>query len=120
MNLMLKFLVIMERTLKTGELLTLSEVGMSMGEDLKDGLFFAGNEINSMGGINGKKIEFIIEDTKSNTDEAKKMFLQIESEHHPVLYISNMSSIGLALAPLAEENEVPLIGLIFSTGRKRY
>lgn len=67
------------------------------------------------GVINGRIIEFIIEDTKSNPDEAKKMFMQIEAEHHPDFYISNMSSIGLALAPLAEENEVPLIGLITST-----
>lgn len=111
------FVPVKEKTLKIGVLLTLSGAGMSMGEDLREGLFFAGNEINSMGGINGRKIEFIIEDSKSDPNEAKKMFLQIEEEHHPVLYISNMSSVGLALASLAEENEVPLIGLITSTQR---
>lgn len=106
-----------EKTIKIGCLLTLSGSGASMGMDIADGLSFASNEINSWGGINGKKIEFIIEDTQSNPDVAKEMFEKIESEHQPVFYISNMSSIALELAPLAEEYQTPLVGLITSTSR---
>jgi len=106
-----------EKTIKIGCLLTLSEAGASMGKDIVDGLMFAGDQLNSWGGINGKKIEFIIEDTKSNPEAAKAAFRKIESKHHPMFYISNMSSVALGVAPLAEEFQVPLVGLITSTAR---
>lgn len=72
------------------------------------------DEVNSRGGINGREIELIIEDSKSDPEEGKAVFDKIESEHHPVLYISVTSFICAALAPLAEENEVVLVGLVAS------
>ena len=83
--------------------------------DVMDAMLFAADEINSWGGINGRKIEFIIEDSKTNKEEGKKAFNRIEAIHHPVLYISTTSSVSMALAPLAEENEVVLVGLVVTT-----
>ena len=83
--------------------------------DVMDAMLLAADEINSWGGINGRKIEFIIEDSKTNKEEGKKAFNRIEAAHHPVLYISTTSSVSMALAPLAEENEVVLVGLVVTT-----
>jgi branched-chain amino acid transport system substrate-binding protein len=106
-----------EKTIKIGCLLTLSEAGASMAKDVLDGLVFACEELNSRGGINGKKIELIVEDTQSSPEKATAAFRKIEAEHQPVLFISNMSSVGVKVAPLAEEFNVPLVGLVTSTGR---
>ena len=83
--------------------------------DLRSGMLLAAQEINSRGGINRKKIELIVEDNKTNPEEGKKAFQRIETEHHPVLYISALSSPTMALAPLAEKNSVVLIGLVASS-----
>jgi len=77
-----------------------------------EGMRLAADEINSWGGINGRKIEFIIEDSKTNREEAKKAFNRIEAAHHPLLYVSTTSSVSMSLAPLAEENEIVLVGLV--------
>ncbi len=83
--------------------------------DVMDAMFLAADEINSWGGINGRKIEFIIEDSKTNKEEGKKAFNRIEAAYHPVLYISTTGSVSMALAPLAEKNEVVLVGLVVTT-----
>ena len=71
------------------------------------------DEINSRGGINGRPIELIIVDNESNPEKAKKDFLEIEETHAPLMYISSLSSISTAVAPLAEEREV--VVMIFAT-----
>lgn len=83
--------------------------------DVRDGMLLAAEDINSWGGVNGRKIELIIEDSKTDTEEAKKAFARIEKAHHPLLYVSTLSSISMALAPLAKKNEVVLGGLVATT-----
>ena len=82
---------------------------------VSEGMRLAADEINSWGGINGREIEFIVEDSKSDREEGKKAFNRIEAAHHPLLYVSTTSSVSMALAPLAEENEVVLVGLVTIT-----
>jgi len=101
-----------EETIKIGAVLSISGPGEFYGKEVKDGMLLAAREINSRGGINGREIELIIEDSKTNSEEGKKAFNKIESMHHPVLYVSILSSVSMALAPLAEEKEVILVGLV--------
>ena len=96
-------------------ILTLTGPGESMGYDIQDGLLLAAKEINAWGGINGKPVRLIIKDSGSSPEQAADVFREIESEQKPLLYISNMSSVALALAPLAKEYEVTLMGLITTT-----
>lgn len=103
-----------EETIKIGAIISLTGPGSHL-VDLKSSMLLAVQEVNSRGGINRRKIELIIEDSKSNPEESKKAFQKIEREHHPVLYISTLSSVSLALAPLAEKNSVVLIGLVASS-----
>ena len=92
-------------------ILSISGLGSDIGEQVRDGMQMAADEINSRGGIDGRHIELIIEDNQSNPDEAKNKFLEIEETHAPLMHVSSLSSISTAVAPLAEENKVVLIAL---------
>ncbi|MBW2038545.1 MAG: ABC transporter substrate-binding protein [Deltaproteobacteria bacterium] len=101
-----------EKAIKIGAVLSISGPASYVGEEVKGGMLLAVDEINSWGGINGKKIELIIGDSKTSTQKGEEAFSKIEATHHPVLYVSTLSSVSMALAPLAEENEVVLVGLV--------
>ena len=92
---------------------TLSETGpgTGFGTANRDGMQMAVDEINSLGGINGRPLELIITDNETNPEKAKKDFLEIEETHAPLMYISSLSSVSTAVSPLAEENEVVLIAI---------
>jgi len=98
-------------SIKIGVILSITGSGSYIGEQTRDGMQMAVDEINSRGGIDGRHIELIIKDNQSSPDEAKNKFLEIEETHTPLMYISSLSSISTAVAPLAEENEVVLIAL---------
>ncbi len=83
--------------------------------DVKDGMQMAISEVNAWGGINGREMELIVRDSKSDPEEAKRAFENIEKENHPLLYVATNSAIAMKLAPLAEENKVVLAGLVVST-----
>jgi branched-chain amino acid transport system substrate-binding protein len=100
-----------KETIKIGAVLPLSGTGQSTGVEIKNGLLLAIDEINTWGGINGKKIELIMEDSKTNPEEGKKAFDKIENAYHPVLYLSSHSAVSIALVPLAQEHQVVLLGI---------
>jgi branched-chain amino acid transport system substrate-binding protein len=99
------FQVQKKETIKIGAIMPISAPAAHHA-DVLDAMLLAADKINSSGGINGRKMELIIEDSKSNRQKGKKAFNRIEASHHPVLYVSTTSSVSMALAPLAEENNV--------------
>jgi len=100
--------------IKIGAILSLSGPASHL-VCIRDSMLLAVDEINAWGGVNGRKIELIIEDSKTSPEEGKKAFSRIEAAHHPLLYVSTNSSVSMALAPLAEENRVVLVGLVVTT-----
>ena len=102
-------------SIKIGAVLSLSGPGKGEGTGARNGMVLAVDEINSRGGINGREIELIIEDSQTNPEEGKEAFSKIESTHHPDLYVSTLSSVSLALAPMAEKKKVILVGLVVSS-----
>jgi len=82
-----------------------------IGNQMRNGMQMAVDEINSRGGINGRDIKLIVVDNETNLEKTKKDFLEIEETHAPLLYISSLSSLSTAVSPLAEENEVVLIAI---------
>ena len=99
-----------ERRIKIGAIIPITGPA-SQHKVLAEALDMAVEEINYLGGINGRKIELLLEDSKSNVEDGKKAFKKMESKDHPLLYISSTSLVSMAIAPLAEENEVTLVGL---------
>jgi len=85
--------------------------GSGIGIEERDGLQLAVDDLNAFGGINDRDVELVIVDNETDLDKAKKLFLETEQAHNPLLHISSLSFISTGLAPLAEEHEVVLIAL---------
>ncbi len=100
-----------EEPIKIGAIISLSGPASNL-VDVRDGMVLAADEVNSRGGVNGRKIELIIEDSKTNPQEGKEAFNRIEKTHRPIIYISTLSHVSMALSPLSEQNEVVLVGLV--------
>ncbi len=99
-----------KETIKIGAIISLTGTGSHL-VDLRDAMLMAVDEINSRGGVNGRKIELLIEDSKTDPGEAKKAFERIENgSKKPLIYLSTHSRVGLALAPLAAKYQVVLVG----------
>lgn len=83
--------------------------------EMRDGIQFGVDEANALDGINGREIKVIFADCQSDPEAAKKAFRDLENDHHPLVYLTSISSVGMELAPLAEEYQVPLVGLVVSS-----
>ena len=103
------------RTIAIGALISLTAPNGAVvpdGVGVRDGLKLAVDELNARGGINGRKLELVIEDCKSNAGEGKAAFQKIEQARRPLFYVSTQSSVAIAVAPLAGEKQVVLLGLV--------
>lgn len=100
---------------KIGVILSLTGAGQAVGEDVRDGMLMAVDEVNDDGGVNGRKIELVMKDSGSNADNAQKAFQELENEYTPDLFIAQHSLNSMAVASLAEISEVVLIGLVTAT-----
>lgn len=90
----------------TGSAAHLSDVGT--------GVQMAAEEINEWGGINGRPVQVIIDDSQTTPQGGKAAFSRLEAGHQPDLYISVSSIVSMAVAPFAEQNQVPIVGLAVS------
>ncbi len=97
--------------IKIGALISLTGFGSGM-TDVRDGMAVAVDEINTHGGVNGREIDLIVEDNKSEPDTAVEQLKMIETRENPLLFTSTLSSVSLKLAPVAEKAKVPLICLV--------
>ena len=70
--------------------LPLSGSGSGIGIENRDGIKLAIEELNQSGGINGNQIELIIIDNETNLEKAKKIFLETEETHEPLLHLSEI------------------------------
>ncbi len=104
-----------EDPVRIGAILSLSGSGAHLGKSIRNGLEMAVSEINESGGINGRELALILRDNGTDKKRALELFDEIEREFDPLLFLTNLSFMALALAPEAEKNKVPLIGFTVST-----
>ncbi len=98
---------------KIGVLLPLSGDAAIYGEPAKNVYQLAVEEINSQGGVNGKKLELIIEDDKcSGKDGASAAQKLINVDKVQILLGSLCSSVTIPVVTIAQQNKV----LFFSPG----
>ena len=103
-------------TLRIGAILSLTGNSAANGQAMRDGIMLAVDEINKRGGVSGNRIEIVVEDSKSDPKTAVDGFARMEKlPRPPLFYLSFLSSVGVALAPLADAGEVVLVGLVSST-----
>lgn len=75
------------------------------------GADYAVKEINDAGGIRGKKLSIIHYDVKGDPNEAINAYNRLVDQDKAVAVVGpGLSNIGIALAPIAEEKKVPIVG----------
>jgi branched-chain amino acid transport system substrate-binding protein len=103
-----------EEVIKIGAILPLSGSGAYLGQQARDGIVIAQEEINGAGGIKGKQIKVIFEDSKGDPKEAVTVFNDLMMQENPQVMIVAFTAPTLALIPLAEEKKISLISTITS------
>ena len=95
---------------RVGAYLSLSGAETQFGKDTQEGTELAVEEINSKGGVKGKKIKMLFEDDKSNPQEASNKVLQLINRDKVVALLGEVaSSRSKAGGIVANRNKIPMI-----------
>ena len=96
--------------IRIGAVLPLTGDAASYGTSLKRGMDFAVLEINRQGGISGRKLAIIFEDSQADPSKAVSAFNKLVAADRVPMVIGDMFSAStLALAPIAENKKVVLL-----------
>jgi len=99
-----------QSTIPIGMVQPLTGAFAAAGTDVVNGAKIAADEINAKGGVLGKKLELITEDTKSNPTEAAAVAEKlIVRDKVPVLMGASASTATLAVMPKLMEYKVPML-----------
>ncbi|MBF0230798.1 MAG: amino acid ABC transporter substrate-binding protein [Desulfamplus sp.] len=105
-----------EPPVSIGAALALSGPAAYVGEEVRDGLLLATDEINQQGGINGRKIEIMVRNAvATNSSESEKVAKEVFDEldkAQPLVIVSSLSFLSMKLAPIAEAKQRLLVGLV--------
>ncbi len=98
-----------EEVIKIGVILPLTGEAASWGQNALAGMKLAVNEINSKGGINGKKIELIVEDSKCSADSVSgvQKLVNVDKANAVVGFVCSAAA-GPSL-PILQKEGVPTI-----------
>jgi len=99
-----------EETIKVGAILMLSGEFAVIGAEMQKGISIAVDEINSSGGVNGKKVEVIFEDSGfvnsgKLTTAAQKL---LEVDNADVILMDIVDNVK-PVAPIFEQSKVPVL-----------
>ncbi len=93
-----------------GEYSSLTGTTATFGISTHRGIIMAVEETNAAGGVLGKKIKLITEDTQSKPEEAALAATKLITRDNVVTLIGEIaSSRSLAAAPICQENKVPMV-----------
>jgi branched-chain amino acid transport system substrate-binding protein len=96
--------------IKIGAVLSATGGASFLGDPEKKTLEMYVADINAKGGINGRKVEVIIYDDASNPNNARTFATRlIEQDKVDALLAGSTTASTMAIIPLAEEAEIPLI-----------
>src|ERR1043165_1726427 len=98
-----------------GAALPLSGSTAYYGEDSKRGIDMALDEINAAGGVRGRQLKIVYEDTQGNGKQAINAVRKlISADNVPVIIGCGTSTETLAVAPIVEESKRVLISPVSS------
>lgn len=103
-------------TIKIGAILPLTGDGARYGQSAKNGIELALSLINEVGGISGKSISIIYEDSQMLPREGINAINKLINIDKVQVIIGAMaSSVTLSIAPIAEQNKIVLLSPASST-----
>lgn len=98
------------KVIKIGAILPLTGDVAVWGNNTKEGIDLAVEKINHAGGINGSKIKIIYEDSQALPQHGVSAIRKlITVDKIPAVIDDSVSSVTLAMAPIAEENRVVIL-----------
>jgi branched-chain amino acid transport system substrate-binding protein len=107
-----------EDTIKLGEVASLTGKQASFGQTNHRGAVFAVEEINATGGVLGRKLELVTEDTRSLQGEAATVAKKLLTRDKVTAVLSETgSSAALEIAPLCQTAGVPMISAVGTNPR---
>src|SRR6266498_6018074 len=93
-----------------GEYGSLTGTTATFGQSTDNGIKLAFDEINAAGGLLGKKIKVLVEDDRSQPEEAATAATKLINQNHVVAMLGEVSSSrSLAAAPICQANRVPMV-----------
>lgn len=99
-----------EEVIKIGAILPLTGDVAMWGNNTKEGIDLAAERMNQAGGVNGTKIMVVYEDSKALPQEGVGAVLKLTTvDKVPAIIDNSVSSVTLAMAPIAEEKKVVII-----------
>ncbi len=99
-----------EGEIVVGEYGSLTGGQATFGQSTHNGIMLAMDEINSGGGVNGRRIRIVTEDDQSKSEEAATAVTKLISQNNVVAVLGEVaSSASLAAAPICQSNNVPMI-----------
>src|SRR5215203_296550 len=97
-------------TIRVGVYGDLTGQTSSFGQSTKNGIELAVEEINNAGGVNGKKIQLIVEDDQGRPEQAKTVVSKLINQDKVQAVLGEVASTNsLAAAPVAQEAKIPMI-----------
>ena len=98
--------------IKIGAVLDITGAGATLGVPERQTLEMLAEQVNAAGGVNGRQIELTIEDNQSTEDGAAKAVNSlISSEQVDLILGASRTGPSLAMRPIAEQAEIPMISL---------
>jgi len=92
--------------IKIGAILPLTGSSAQYGQWSKNGADLAVEEINQQGGIKGRKIKILYEDSKTDAKEGVSAINNLYTIHKIQAFITESSGVVLAIAPIAETKKI--------------
>lgn len=96
--------------IKIGHFASLQGDIATFGQQTDNGIKLAVEEINASGGVLGKQIKLITEDSRSTTQDAGSAAEKLISKDRVLVLLGEVaSSLSLVAAPIAEREQVPMV-----------
>src|SRR5688572_360139 len=93
-----------------GEYGSLTGSEATFGQETHNAIMIAIDEVNAAGGVNGRKIRVLTEDTQSKPEEAATAVTKLITKNRVVAGLGEVaSSSSLAAGPIFQANQVPMI-----------
>ncbi len=97
-------------TIKIGAIMPMTGDVSVYGTSTSNAIKLAIDEVNAAGGVNGKKLELVLEDDQNTPDVSINCFNKLVSQDKVDVIIGSVASkCTLAIAPLAQQAGIPLI-----------
>jgi branched-chain amino acid transport system substrate-binding protein len=101
---------------KVGVILSLSGPAAPLGQSEQRSINLLKSQLDKQGGINGQPVEFIIQDDESDPAKASVAANKlIQQDKVPVLIGCSSSGSTLAIMPIAEKAQVPVVAMAAGT-----